>query len=125
MPRKPWEIPITYNDDRFAEPAKGVTHHSSDPEGDEDERDERDVDALLNRESKDVAVNKTNDETPLNYNRGPHDEELDVSDSDFESLDEEPINYARGEHDDEVGLDDDDELDDAGPEESIDPYAND
>lgn len=132
MFRKPWMTPIIYNDDRFVEPTQGITHHSSESQlahrydaDDLDERNERDIESLLSRESKEVADNKTSDTSPLDYSRGPHDNELDVSDRDFQSRDEEPINYARGEHDEEVGLDDDDELDDAGPEESIDPYAND
>lgn len=131
MSRKPWEIPIQYNDDRFAEPAQGITHHSSSTSDDDEVRSERDIESLLNRRSReDVATNRTSDTTPLDYGRGPHDDELDVSDRDFKSVDEEPINYEHGEHDSEIDVDDDDELSDdelesADPEEAIDPYAND
>jgi hypothetical protein len=122
--KKPsWMTPVIYNDTRFIDESSPQSGRETEPE----ERDGRDIESLINRADREVAVNKTNDDTPLDYSRGPHDDELDLSDRDFVSPDDEPIDYARGEHDNEIDIEDsdepDDELEDADPDEEYDPFA--
>jgi hypothetical protein len=124
MSRKPWEIPVIYNDDRWLEPGPGDRNDSSgnpnpgfrepsdDGSDDANGRDVGDVEELLRRpDDPDRHGNKTTDNTPLNYGRGPHDDEFGVDED--ESPDQVPVNYDSQPHDDEFGLDDDDELDES------------
>jgi hypothetical protein len=126
MSRKPWEIQVQYNDDRWNEPqqaevqaARAVSSESTDDADGRDEGDVgqsprgfADVEQLLRRtDDPDRHGNKTTDNTPLNYGRGPHDEEFGVDED--ESPDQEPVHYDSQPHDDEFGVDDDDELDES------------
>ncbi len=103
--RKPWEEPISYTDDRFPDqPSRTL----DDPVGGPITRP--DPDLVLNRAEtpprraplraptgidagprssgnprpswRDGIGNRSTDDTPLNYSRGPHDGELDVDDRD-------------------------------------------
>lgn len=109
MPRKPWEIPIEYNDPRWdeaspAESSSGQLSHNETDEG--DEREERDIEALLKRETRNPSGYECNDTTPLNYSKGPHQDEFGVDEKDFEAPDDDPVPYGNGEHEDEFGFDD-------------------
>lgn len=121
MSRKPWEVPVQYNDDRWDEdpPAsqKGDgfgRRHGSDVDdevdADADERDGRDIDELLARpDQRNDKEYECTDTTPVDYNKGPHDDEFGVDDSDFDTPDDHPVPYANQPHDDVFGLDDEDE----------------
>jgi hypothetical protein len=65
--RKPWEIPVMYNDDRWTEPRRAETQAaravSRTSDEDADERDAADVEELLNRpDDPDRHGNKTTDD---------------------------------------------------------------
>jgi hypothetical protein len=84
MPRKPWEIPVVYNDDRFQPTSRSG---QDERDSDQNERDSDDIEELLNRPSRteeagQLKVN-SNDNRPIDYRRGPHDEELDLDDSEY------------------------------------------
>ena len=110
--RPAWMVPVRYNDDRFVEPtpstpvAGGVTHGASD---NGEERSGRDVEAMLRRPERSERDDyECNDTTPVNYDAGPHDDELDVSDKEFNaSAENTPVNYDTGPHDEEFGVEDD------------------
>lgn len=72
--RKPWEIPISYNEDRWEQPivADAVTD-----DDDQDERDINEVEAMIRRGPRDRPLDsfKSTDTTPLDYAKGPSDEE--------------------------------------------------
>jgi hypothetical protein len=106
-------VPVRYNDDRFVEkrpPAQsgqgGVAGGASD---NGEEKSGRDVEEMLRRpERRSEREYECNDTTPLNYERGPHDDELDVSDREFSpSADNPPLAYDNGPHDEEFGVEDD------------------
>lgn len=84
MSRKPWETPIIYNEDRFEPPV--AAHAATDAPV--DERTEEDVVELINRPQSSARDRDrsnygfSNDDTPINYNKGPHRDELDVDDRD-------------------------------------------
>lgn len=84
MSRPAWLTPIIYNEDRFEPPV--AAHAATDAPV--DERTEDEVDELINR-PRNSAMDRdrsnygfSNDETPINYNKGPHRDELDVDDRD-------------------------------------------
>lgn len=101
MARKPWEIPVIYNEDRFDDPPGRVVV----PPEEEDDRDVRDVESLINREEHQERTYDCNDTTPLDYTSGPHDKEFGVDEKEFDAPDDAPVPYANGEHDDEFGFD--------------------
>ncbi|SIO37195.1 hypothetical protein SAMN05444166_4173 [Singulisphaera sp. GP187] len=107
--RKPWEIPIIYNEDRFVESAKSSRHFS---EEEQEERDHRDIDELLSRpDTRDERSYECNDTTPIDYSRGPSNEEFGVDEDEMDSLDETPLDYTRGPASaEEFGVDEDDDL---------------
>jgi hypothetical protein len=83
MPRKPWETPIQYNEDRF-------------PSGDFEpiELDDRDIEEYLRR--PDRRAQKTyecTDTTPIDYTKGPHDHEFGVAESDLLPADTDDTEY--------------------------------
>ncbi len=111
----PWEVPIQYNDDRFVEPSPVHERNDPSPTSDDfdDARDGRDIDQILNREStaddwRDREY-ECNDTTPIDYRKGPHDDEFGVDDKDFDTSDDAPVPYENQPHDDEFGVPDDDE----------------
>ena len=117
--RKPWEIPIQYNDDRFADPAKPDIPpvHFDLPR---EERTAAEIDELLRRPDRAGREYECKDTTPVNYAKGPHDEEFGVDDHDFDSsADNPPLDYAQGPHDNEFGVDDDE--DDENEDDDLDP----
>ena len=120
--RKPWEIPISYNDDRWVEPkrAEGVAENpvSRGASDNGDERDAGDIETILRRPDRvhEDREYECNDVTPINYGKGPHDEELGVDDHDFDEPDTVPVDYDRGPHEDEFGVDDDDSFEPVGDE---------
>jgi hypothetical protein len=118
--RPAWMTPVVYNDTRFVDDTNPNGGRASDDTG---ERSASEVEELLNRGEREVVPNLTTDSAPLDYTKGPHDDELDVPDKDFVSPDDEPLDYTRGEHSDELDIgDDDDYLEDADPDEEIDPF---
>lgn len=95
--RKPWEEPISYNEDRFPDqPSRTLDEQVGGPivKPDPDLVLGRDTpkkvshstpvaQAAGNRPSwRDGHAGRSSDDAPLNYNRGPHDRELDVDDRD-------------------------------------------
>ena len=54
---------------------------------------------------------ESTDTEPVDYDRGPHDEEFGVFGDEFESPDADPIDYGKGPHDYQFGVDDDDDRD--------------
>lgn len=115
--RKPWEIPIQYVEDRFVERTKEESPqpfpHYKEHNDDVDERDETDVEELLRRPDRapDEREYACNDTTPINYTKGPHDEEFGVEETDFdEAAENPPVNYSQGPHDEEFGVEDDEEF---------------
>lgn len=121
--RKPWMVPVQYNDDRFVPPAPtpglnqaGPPSHGPSDNG--EERDERDIEEILRRPDR-VAEEREyecTDTTPVNYDKGPHDQEFGVDDHDFDEPDAAPLNYERGPHEEEFGIDDDEDLEPIGDE---------
>lgn len=117
--KKPWMTPIGYNDDRFVEPDRdGGSPEFQMPRGDgdgrrsgedEDDRQARDVEDILRRpdRAREEREYECNDTSPVDYRRGPHDEELGVDEKDFGTPDPDPVPYGNGEHEDELGVDDD------------------
>jgi hypothetical protein len=109
MARKPWEIPITYNDDRFddaadAAPAEPADVVDADAPG---EREAAEVEALLSREERPPHDAYDGiDDVPVDYANGPHQEEFGVDDGQFDTPDDDPVPYENGAHDDEFGFDD-------------------
>ena len=123
--RKPWQIPISYNDDRFVEEQSDRSHTTtSGLSGNGDMRDADEVEELLRRpDSRDEREYECKDTTPVNYAKGPHDEEFGVDENDFDAGIENPrIVYERGPHEEAFGVDDDeddsDDTDDDDAEES-------
>ena len=118
--RKPWEIPIQYNDDRFIEASP--VHERNDPSptsddfDDEDGRSARDIDAILNRESTaddwGDREYECKDTTPIDYAKGEHDDEFGVDDREFDATDDVPVPYENQPHDEEFGVPDDEDYDD-------------
>lgn len=110
MSRKPWEIPIQYDEPAFEPPGEIERQLGlPDPE-DDDIRDGRDAEELLNRGPRDERDYECNDTAPIDYGRGPHDEEFDCSLNGGEhGTDAAPLDYERGPHEDEFGVEDDDE----------------
>ena len=86
MPRKPWEIPVQYNDDRWPEPSNAPDRSAAaSPQGrddDADYHDERDIEELLSRPAREPNDNdyECNDTTPVNYANGPHDRDFEDDD---------------------------------------------
>ena len=120
MSRKPWETSIEYNSsDRWGEPSRAVSPASDIVQGDDDERDGRDIDEILNRAPREERDYECTDTTPINYSKGPHDEEFGVDEKDFNpDAENPPVPYENGPHDDEFGVDDEDE-------DSLEPADND
>lgn len=114
--RKPWETPIEYVEDRFVEPkrvdapeSREISRGASD---NGDVRDERDIEEILRRPDRkeEEREYECNDVTPINYKKGPHDEEFGVEDHDFDDgADNPPLDYQQGPHDEEFGVEDEDE----------------
>lgn len=79
--RKPWMTPVIYNDDRFS---------AADTGGDSgDERTAEEVEERINRGgARPSTVNKSTDTEPMDYNRGPHEEEFGVDDDGHDDIDE-------------------------------------
>jgi hypothetical protein len=111
-------VSTSYNDDRWSEPraAESAAHRAvSGQDDDIDERDARDVEELLRRpgerEERDYECHDT---TPINYQKGPHDEEFGVDEQEFDAPDMDPVPYDQGPHDDLFDIDEDEfeELDD-------------
>lgn len=112
--RKPWEIPMQYNDDRF-EPSPSPLDRPREVDDPVGERDARDVEELISRAPRDrPGVGGSNDATPLDYGRGPHDDEFGVDDDEgSDGSDDVPVPYENGPHDNDFG-DHDDYDDDKG-----------
>lgn len=109
MSRKPWQTPVIYNEDRFDD--KADTPAASEFDEDGDERDASDVEELLCRpDEKGGRTYECNDSTPLNYGKGPHEEEFGVDESEFDAPDDNPVDYRNGPHEDEFGDDDEDDV---------------
>jgi hypothetical protein len=112
MSRKPWETPIEYKDDRFAEPPSSPHHDPSQILGEPAPRPgEPDEDDEFGIDDEDMPETEfeSADTEPMDYSRGPHDDEFGVDENAFESNDREPIDYGNGPHDDEFGIGDEDE----------------
>jgi hypothetical protein len=128
MSRKPWETPISYNDDRWREP-KAAEHLAAAaaagkplfPDDDIEARDASDVEELLRRPDRQGDREyECNDTTPIDYAKGPHDEEFGVDEKEFDGgAENPPVDYGSGPHDDEFGLDDEGDLEPAGPDEGF------
>lgn len=119
--RPAWMRPVQYNDDRFeARPsAPPGTGGAGREVGDNGEvKAGSDVEELLRRPDRPTRSDyECNDTTPVDYSKGPHDDELDVSDKDFEaSAENPPVKYDQGPHEEEFGVDDDFEPLDDTPE---------
>jgi hypothetical protein len=112
--RKPWMVPVQYNDDRFMEntPAPGSLAPQHGPSDNGEERDERDIEEILRRPDRveEEREYECKDTTPVNYDSGPHDQEFGVEDHDFNEPDAVPVDYNNGPHEEEFGIDDDEEL---------------
>jgi hypothetical protein len=115
--RKPWETPIVYNEDRFVERTKEESpqpfpHHLEHGASDNGEvRDASEIEEILRRpDHREEREYECNDTTPINYKKGPHDEEFGVEDHDFDQPDNVPLNYEQGPHDEEFGVEDDEEF---------------
>lgn len=107
--RKPWEIPISYNDERFVEPSK-ETGETQEANRVVNELDGDDVDALIRRpDDQSERSYECVDMTPINYGNGPHEEVFGVDESEFDSPDDVPVPYDNGPTDEEFGVDDDDD----------------
>ncbi len=115
--RPPWMTPVIYNDDRWASPkdpenlAGRTAAGKMFPENEDlDERDGHDVQELLSRpDEREEKHYECTDKTPINYSKGPHDQEFGVDEDEFDKADPDPVNYSRAPHDDEFGVDEDDE----------------
>ena len=124
MSRKPWETPITYNDDRWEEPKQAenlaaAAASGSDEGVDEDARSANDVEELLHRAPREGHDYECTDTTPIDYTKGPHDTEFGVDEKDFDpGAENPPVPYDNGPHDDEFGVDDE-------SEDSLEPADND
>ena len=105
MSRKPWEEPVIYNEDRFDDIRSTQPNQAEDDRG---ERSERDISELLRRpDRKEEREYACNDTAPLNYERGPHDEEFG-DDEDESHADPDPVDYGSGpDNEDDYGVDDD------------------
>lgn len=103
--RKPWEIPIQYTDDRFVEPTP--TSAGRDESRPVEDLDADDIEERLRRpDVKEEREYECNDTTPINYAKGPHDDEFGVDGNAFDAPDDVPLDYENGPHDDEFGEDD-------------------
>lgn len=121
--RKPWEVPVQYNEDRFEPPTRPARPAPRYEEsGDFDERDARDVEEILRRPDRpaDDREYECNDTTPINYGRGPHDEEFGVDENEFDHADPVQVDYGQGPHDEEYGVEDDDDFERLGDEPEFD-----
>lgn len=82
MSRPAWMTPIIYNDDRFEPPV--AAHAATDAPV--EERTEDEVEELINRPSRSARDRdrdfQSTDTTPLDYSKGPHDDEFGVEDRD-------------------------------------------
>ena len=114
--RKPWETPVVYNEDRWDEPkqvegmAANVASRGASDNG--DVRDASEIEEILRRPDRNEEEREyeCNDTTPINYKKGPHDEEFGVEDHDFDDgAENPPLQYDQGPHDDEFGVEEDDE----------------
>jgi hypothetical protein len=104
MSRKPWEIPFRYDEPAFDPPAPAAR---AEPPG---VREDDPFERLADRGERPERVYECHDATPIDYARGPHDDEYDCSLAGGERAgDREPLDYGRGPHGDEFGVDDDDE----------------
>lgn len=105
--RKPWEIPMSYNEDRFVDPQPSEARSLQDiPSREITELDENDVIEMLNRPNdRDAKVYECNDTTPVNYGKGPHNEVLGVEEAEFDAPDDHPLDYESGPHDQEFDED--------------------
>lgn len=102
--RKPWMTPVIYNDDRFVE------------RDNEDDRDDAEEEAApyvqrVGRGNRDTV--QSTDSDPINYGRGPHDEELGVDEEpEFsDALEELGVFGAIDDREGEQELSDDDDED--------------
>jgi hypothetical protein len=111
MSLPPWRQPLIYNDDRWAEPKQAenmAAHAASGQDDDPDVRDAGEVEEMLRRPASDGdRTYECNDTTPVDYTRGPHDEEFGVEEKEFDSTDDAPLDYENGPHDQEFGDDED------------------
>src|SRR5215218_5175066 len=107
--------PPQYNDDRWEDPRKAESMAADavnrGPGDNGEERSERDIEELLNRpDEREERVYECNDTTPINYAKGPHDEEFGVDDKEFDGPDRDPMPYHRGPADEEeFGVEEDDD----------------
>lgn len=108
MARPPWMIPVVYTEDRFDDDELGVP--GGPVEFDVDERDASEIEELLSRPDRqeDDRHYECNDVSPVNYNRGPHDEEFGVDANEWDDDDPNPIDYSNGPSELEFGVEDDD-----------------
>jgi hypothetical protein len=97
--RKPWEIPITYTDDRWT-PMTPKQQRQADIVAREERRHIDDVEEMLSRPDRGVEERhyECNDTTPVNYGKGPHTEAFGVDEDEVESTGHEPVNYDCGPH---------------------------
>ena len=118
--RKPWEIPVVYNEDRW-ESSTAQSQHDAPPPPPKfgptdngDERDADDVEELLRRPDREEEREyECNDTTPVNYGRGPHEEEFGVDEGEFdEGVENPPLNYEQGPHEEEFGVEDNEDSED-------------
>jgi hypothetical protein len=105
--------PIQYTEDRFVPPpATAPPRGRTEPEA----KDRSDVDELFRRPERrgDDRTYQCNDTSPLNYTRGPHDDEFGVDERDGSPPDADAVPYERGpDSEEEFGVDDDlEDLDD-------------
>ena len=108
MPRKPWQIPLIYNEDRWPDPEPSAlpNHLLGVPIGrtpddtddvtkdasEDDTKDASEVEEILRREDRPDRVYECNDTTPIDYNKGPHDDEFGVADKDEPDVTAEEFN---------------------------------
>jgi hypothetical protein len=102
--RKPWEIPMQYSDDRW-ETGDGEKMPLAEIADEQEERSSEEMDALISRGPRVERPSVSNDKTPLDYSKGPHNEVLGVEDRDEHgSPDDDPMDYESGQYQD--GFDD-------------------
>jgi len=85
--------PVIYNDPRFVETTKErvpepFPHH------------------MMHTDQPEKTSHKSNDTTPLDYSKGPHDDEFGVDEDEPVQSNDEPVPYDNGPNDDEFGVDD-------------------
>lgn len=116
--RKPWEIPIQYND-WFADDEEETTPAPADPVPTRAEIDESDAMHAANPAFTPWPTAKELEEANERDYRDTSDLDEDEPDTiddergpDTESADDEPVDYSRGVHDEEFGVEEDYEPED-------------